>query len=46
MIVRKMIEEPEDKVFGGRNVAVLDEPVEVREDDAQDNDKAGSNQID
>jgi len=46
VVVRKVIEEPEDKVFGGRNVAVLDEPVEVGEDDAQGNYQAGSDNID
>jgi len=31
VIVGKMIEEPKDKVFCRRNVTVLDEPVEIRE---------------
>jgi hypothetical protein len=29
-----MMEKPKDEVFCGRNVAVLDEPVEVRENHA------------
>jgi hypothetical protein len=31
VIVGKMIEEPKDKVFCRRDVAVLDEPIEIRE---------------
>jgi hypothetical protein len=41
-----MIEEPKNQVFRRRNVTVLDETIEVREDYSQYNDKAGSNQID
>jgi mannose/fructose-specific phosphotransferase system component IIA len=38
MVIREMLEEPQAKVLGGWNVTMLNEPVQVREKNTEQND--------